>query len=71
MVRIIELVSQTQLCMKKQSFYFLDFSMQLIMGEEVALSKLTLMECINKICDGVQARADLGLYSPLVVLFAK
>ncbi|VAI27988.1 unnamed protein product [Triticum turgidum subsp. durum] len=38
----------------------------LIMGEEVALSKLTLMEVINKICDGVQARAELGLYSPSV-----
>jgi diphosphate-dependent phosphofructokinase len=32
----------------------------LILGEEVALSKLTSMEVISKICDGVQARAELG-----------
>ena len=52
-------------------FMLLNFSMQLIMGEEVALSKLTLMEVINKICDGVQARAELGLYSPSAGLFAR
>lgn len=40
--------------------------MQLILGEEVALSKLTFMEIINKICDGVQARAELGMYSYLL-----
>jgi hypothetical protein len=26
------------------------------------------MEIINKICDGVQARAELGLYSSLIVM---
>lgn len=43
--------------------------MQLILGEEVALSKLTFMEIINKICDGVQARAELGMYSYFIVSF--
>jgi hypothetical protein len=47
-----------------------NFSMQLILGEEVALSKLTLMEVISKICDGVQARAELGIHSSLIVVFA-
>lgn len=40
----------------------------LIMGEEVALSKLTLMECINKICDGVQARAELGKFHGVLLI---
>lgn len=40
----------------------------LIMGEEVALSKLTLMECINKICDGVQARAELDKYHGVLLI---
>ncbi|CAL4998183.1 unnamed protein product [Urochloa decumbens] len=40
----------------------------LILGEEVALSKLTLMEIINKICDGVQARAELGKYHGVLVI---
>ena len=44
--------------------------MQIILGEEVALSKLTLMEIISKICDGVQARAELGTYSSLIVVLA-
>lgn len=47
---------------------FIYYTLQLILGEEVALSKLTLMEIINKICDGVQARAELGLYSSLIVV---
>ncbi|CAO2197851.1 unnamed protein product [Urochloa humidicola] len=41
---------------------------KLILREEVALSKLTLMEIINQICDGVQASADLGLYSSFIVV---
>lgn len=40
----------------------------LILGEEVALSKLTLMEIISKICDGVQARAELGKYHGVLVI---
>ncbi|KAK8450976.1 hypothetical protein SEVIR_6G130600v4 [Setaria viridis] len=40
----------------------------LILGEEVTLSKLTLMEIINKICDGVQARAELGKYHGVLVI---
>uniref|UniRef100_A0A453JVF9 Phosphofructokinase domain-containing protein n=1 Tax=Aegilops tauschii subsp. strangulata TaxID=200361 RepID=A0A453JVF9_AEGTS len=40
----------------------------LIMGEEVALSKLTLMEVINKICDGVQARAELGKHHGVLLI---
>nr|CAB3480754.1 unnamed protein product [Digitaria exilis]CAB3504653.1 unnamed protein product [Digitaria exilis] len=40
----------------------------LILGEEVALSKLTLMEIINKICDGVQARAELGKYHGVLLI---
>lgn len=42
--------------------------MQVILGEEVAFSKLTLKEIISKICDGVQARAAQGLYNSLAVL---
>jgi hypothetical protein len=53
---------------KSISILFFNFSLQLILGEEVALSKLTLMEIISKICDGVQARAKLGLYSSLIVM---
>ncbi|VAI27991.1 unnamed protein product [Triticum turgidum subsp. durum] len=49
-------------------FNFLNFSIQLIMGEEVALSKLTLMEVINKICDGVQARAELGKHHGVLLI---
>ncbi|GJN03252.1 hypothetical protein PR202_ga20675 [Eleusine coracana subsp. coracana] len=41
---------------------------KLILGEEVALSKLTLMEIISKICDGVQARAELGKYHGVLVI---
>ncbi|CAL5090857.1 unnamed protein product [Urochloa decumbens] len=39
-----------------------------ILGEEVALSKLTLMEIINKICDGVEARAAQGKYHGVLVI---
>ncbi|OEL25370.1 Pyrophosphate--fructose 6-phosphate 1-phosphotransferase subunit alpha [Dichanthelium oligosanthes] len=39
-----------------------------ILGEEVALSKLTLMEIINKICDGVQARAAQGKYHGVLLI---
>ncbi|GJN16551.1 hypothetical protein PR202_gb03570 [Eleusine coracana subsp. coracana] len=41
---------------------------KLILGEEVALSKLTLMEIVSKICDGVQARAELGKYHGVLVI---
>uniref|UniRef100_A0A0E0QHR6 Pyrophosphate--fructose 6-phosphate 1-phosphotransferase subunit alpha n=1 Tax=Oryza rufipogon TaxID=4529 RepID=A0A0E0QHR6_ORYRU len=40
----------------------------LILAEEVALSKLTLMEVINKICDGVQARAELGKFHGVLLI---
>ncbi|CAN6204095.1 unnamed protein product [Urochloa humidicola] len=39
-----------------------------ILGEEVALSKLTLMEIINKICDGVEARAAQGKYHGVLLI---
>ncbi|WVZ64287.1 hypothetical protein U9M48_013832 [Paspalum notatum var. saurae] len=39
-----------------------------ILGEEVALSKLTLKEIINKICDGVEARAAQGKYHGVLVI---
>jgi hypothetical protein len=35
--------------------------MQVILGEEVAQSKLTLFEISRKISDAVQARAEQGL----------
>lgn len=55
--------------MKKEHQHpFVQLLLQLMLGEEVALSKLTLMEIINKICDGVQARAELGLYSSLIIM---
>lgn len=49
-------------------FIIVHFHMQVILGEEVAFSKLTLKEIISKICDGVQARAAQGLYNSLAVL---
>ncbi|KAL6643402.1 hypothetical protein ACP70R_018959 [Stipagrostis hirtigluma subsp. patula] len=39
-----------------------------ILAEEVALSKLTLMEIINKICDGVEARAAQGKYHGVLLI---
>uniref|UniRef100_A0A804Q965 Phosphofructokinase domain-containing protein n=1 Tax=Zea mays TaxID=4577 RepID=A0A804Q965_MAIZE len=39
-----------------------------ILGEEVAFSKLTLKEITNKICDGVEARADQGKYHGVLVI---
>ncbi|CAN6173892.1 unnamed protein product [Urochloa humidicola] len=39
-----------------------------ILGEEVALSKLTLMEIINKVCDGVEARAAQGKYHGVLLI---
>jgi len=34
---------------------------QVILGEEVAASKLTLFDLTKQICDAVQARAEKGL----------
>ena len=34
--------------------------LQVILGEEVAASKLTLFDLTKKICDAVQARAEQG-----------
>jgi hypothetical protein len=51
------------------SILIFNFSIQLILGEEVALSKLTLMEVTSKICDGVQARAELGIYILFIIVF--
>ncbi|XP_062199834.1 pyrophosphate--fructose 6-phosphate 1-phosphotransferase subunit alpha-like [Phragmites australis] len=39
-----------------------------ILGEEVAFSKLTLMEITNKICDGVEARAAQGKYHGVLII---
>ncbi|KAL6643349.1 hypothetical protein ACP70R_019014 [Stipagrostis hirtigluma subsp. patula] len=39
-----------------------------ILAEEVALSKLILMEIINKICDGVEARAAQGKYHGVLLI---
>lgn len=33
---------------------------QVILGEEVAASKLTIFDLSQQICDAVQARADIG-----------
>lgn len=44
-------------------FVFIGF--QLILGEEVALSKLTLFDITQQICDAVQARAAQGTHSTL------
>lgn len=33
---------------------------QVILGEEVAASKLTIFDLAQQICDAVQARADIG-----------
>lgn len=35
-------------------------SLQVILGEEVAASKLTLFDLTKQICDAVQARAEQG-----------
>ena len=71
MVRFYQICGHISLLYKTEeraSHPFFNCSLQLILGEEVALSKLTLMEIINKICDGIQARAELGLYSSLIVM---
>ncbi|XP_021309756.1 pyrophosphate--fructose 6-phosphate 1-phosphotransferase subunit alpha isoform X2 [Sorghum bicolor] len=39
-----------------------------ILGEEVAFSKLTLKEITNKICDGVEARAEQGKHHGVLVI---
>lgn len=36
-------------------------SLQVILGEEVAASKLTLFDLTKQICDAVQSRAEQGL----------
>lgn len=36
-------------------------SFQVILGEEVAASKLTLFDLTKRICDAVQSRAEQGL----------
>ncbi|RLM86538.1 pyrophosphate--fructose 6-phosphate 1-phosphotransferase subunit alpha-like [Panicum miliaceum] len=41
---------------------------KVILGEEVALSKLTLMEITNKICEGVEARAAQGKYHGVLLI---
>lgn len=41
--------------------YYLLCSVQVILGEEVAQSKLTLFEISRKIADAVQARSEQGL----------
>jgi hypothetical protein len=44
--------------------FFLSFIWyQLILGEEVALSKLTLFDITKQICDAVQARAAQGIHT--------
>ena len=46
--------------MSRFSFAFDAFS-QVILGEEVAASKLTIFDISKQICDAVQARAGQGL----------
>uniref|UniRef100_A0A0D9XC75 Phosphofructokinase domain-containing protein n=1 Tax=Leersia perrieri TaxID=77586 RepID=A0A0D9XC75_9ORYZ len=41
---------------------------KVILGEEVAFSKLTLMEIVSKICDGVQARAAQEKYHGVLLI---
>jgi hypothetical protein len=43
------------------SMYNLVCSLKVILGEEVAASKLTLFDITKQICDAVQARAGQGL----------
>lgn len=40
--------------------------LQVILGEEVAASKLTLFDLTTQICDAVQARAQQGLVEFIV-----
>jgi hypothetical protein len=37
----------------------------------VAFSKLTLKEITNKICDGVEARAEQGLYTYRIICYTE
>eukprot|EP01018_Ginkgo_biloba_P036797 Gb_16045 [translate_table: standard] len=39
-----------------------------ILGEDVAKSKMTLSQVVNQICDAVQARADNGKYHGVIIL---
>lgn len=43
---------------------------QLILGEEVALSKLTIFDITKQICDAVQARAEKGCYTLFLYIHA-
>ena len=43
------------------SMYNLICTLKVILGEEVAASKLTLFDITKQICDAVQARAGQGL----------
>ena len=40
----------------------------MILGEEVAASKLTLFDITKQICDAVQARAEQGLESWFAII---
>lgn len=42
--------------------------LQVILGEEVAASKLTLFDLTTQICDAVQARAQQGLINLLFLI---
>lgn len=46
---------------------FVSIHSQVILGEEVALSKLTIFDITKQICDAIQARAEKG-WMQLVVL---
>lgn len=62
MVRIIVLIIYGLMCYGSMltNCFFICF-MQVILGEEVAASKLTLSEIAKQITDAVQARAEQGL----------
>ena len=62
MVRIIVLIIYGLMCYGSMltNCFFICF-MQVILGEEVAASKLTLSEIAKQITDAIQARAEQGL----------
>jgi hypothetical protein len=45
-----------------------DVGMQVILGEEVATSKMTLFDVTKQICDAIQARGEQGKYHGVILL---
>ena len=51
---------ETLIKLCKESLVSLLIAFQVILGEEVAASKLTIFDLAQQICDAFQARADIG-----------